>query len=116
MLWIIGGGGAGDAKMMFAIGVWLGLENAFFAAIGVGLAGGVLSLGYSFRHGRLANSLLNTMWMTLSLPFVVLGPGRLLDRQKLMPASADVPLKTPYSVAMLAGTLGAMIWVYTWPA
>jgi Flp pilus assembly protein protease CpaA len=113
VLWMIGGGGAGDAKMMFAIGTWLGFENGFIAAIAVGLAGGVLSLAYAMRHGRLGISLMNTMWMTLTMPFVVLGPGRLLDRQRVMPASADVPLKTPYSVAMLAGTVGAVVWVYT---
>src|SRR5688572_13474610 len=29
LLWMIGGGGAGDAKMMFAIGTWLGIEHGF---------------------------------------------------------------------------------------
>lgn len=113
MLWIIGGGGAGDAKMMFAIGAWLGLPNAFVTIIAVGVAGGILSLVYAFRHGRLVSSVMNTVWMMVSVPFVVLGPGRLQDKQRVMPASADQPLKTPYSVAMLMGTVAAAIWVYT---
>src|SRR5688500_16928648 len=44
LLWIIGGGGAGDAKMMFAIGAWLGIEHGFIATVSVGIAGGILSL------------------------------------------------------------------------
>src|SRR5947207_5582683 len=105
VLWMIGGGGAGDAKMMMAIGAWLGTENAFAAAIAVGIAGGLLSLGYSLAHRRAAIALVNTGWMVLTLPMVLLG-----SRGKLMPASGDVPLKTPYSVAMLAGTCAAALW------
>jgi prepilin peptidase CpaA len=113
VLWMIGGGGAGDAKMMFAIGAWLGPENAFIAAIAVGIAGGLLSLAYAGAHKRVLISLANTGWMVLTMPFVLLGPGRLQDRQKLLPGSGDVPLKTPYSLAMLAGTCAAAMWVWT---
>jgi prepilin peptidase CpaA len=113
LLWMIGGGGAGDAKMMFAIGAWLGIDNGFIAAVSVGVAGGLLSLAYAVGHGRLLISLMNTAWMTLTLPFVVLGPGRLQERQKIVPPSGDRPLKTPYSVAMLAGTCAAAMWVWT---
>lgn len=112
LLWVIGGGGAGDAKMMFAIGAWLGIDHGFVAAMAVGVAGGILSLAYAVGHGRLLIALMNTAWMTLTLPLVVLGPGRLQDRQKLLPPSGDRPLKTPYSVAMLAGTCAAATWVW----
>jgi Flp pilus assembly protein protease CpaA len=112
VLWMMGGGGAGDAKMMLALGAWLGTDRAFFCAIAVGIAGGILSLIYAGAHRRLKFALANTGWMILSMPFVVLGPGRLLDRQKLMPASADKPLKTPYSLAMLAGTCALAGWMW----
>src|SRR5439155_16769138 len=98
VLWMVGGGGAGDAKMMLAIGAWLGTNDAFIAVIAVGIAGGILSLAYAKTHRRLLNSLANTSWMFLTLPYVLLGPGRFQDRQKLIPPSGDVPLKTPYSV------------------
>jgi prepilin peptidase CpaA len=112
LLFMISGTGAGDAKMMFAIGAWLGIKDAFIATIAVGIAGGILSLAYAAGHGRLLITLLNTAWMTLTLPMVVLGPGRLQDRQRLVPPSGDKPLKTPYSVAMLAGTCAAATWVW----
>jgi len=112
LLFLIQGTGAGDAKLMFAIGAWLGIKSAFVAVCAVGVAGGVLSLVYALGHGRLLITLLNTAWMTVTLPLVVLGPGRLQDRRKLLPPSGDEPLKTPYSVAMLAGTCAAATWVW----
>ena len=112
LVFMIQGTGAGDAKMMFAIGAWLGIRDAFLATVAVGVAGGVLSLLYALGHGRLMITLMNTAWMTVTLPLVVLGPGRLQDRRRLIPASGDQPLKTPYSVAMLAGTCAAATWVW----
>ena len=113
ILWIMGGGGAGDAKMMLAIGAWLGIDHGFVAAVSVGLAGGLLSLAYAKAHRRLVSAVANTAWMIVTMPFALLGPGFLQDRQKLMPTSSDKPLKTPYSVAMLAGTCGAALWLLT---
>jgi len=112
VLWMMGGGGAGDAKMMLAIGAWLGFEHAFFATIGVGIAGGILSLIYAKAHHRLANALANTGWMVITLPFVLLGPGFIQDRQKLLPGSSNEKVKTPYSIAMLAGTIAAAGWLW----
>ena len=112
LLWIIGGGGAGDAKMMFAIGAWLGIDHGFLAAVCVGVAGGILSLAYALGHGKVLNSLANTAWMTLTLPFVLLGPGGISERQKLVPPTAE-KLKTPYSLAMLGGTCAAAVWVWS---
>ncbi len=113
LLFMISGTGAGDAKMMLAIGGWLGIKYAFYATVCVGVAGGILSLAYAAGHGRLLITLLNTAWMTITLPMVVLGPGRLQDRQRLVPPSGAEPLKTPYSVAMLMGTCAAAAtWVW----
>src|SRR5256885_1361252 len=53
VLWVVGGGGAGDAKMMLGIGAWLGTQNALIAAIAGGLGGGVLSLAYAQAHQRM---------------------------------------------------------------
>jgi prepilin peptidase CpaA len=113
VIWMMGGGGAGDAKMMLALGAWLGPANAFVATLAVALAGGVLSLAYARAHGRMLVALANTAWMFLTLPFVLLGPGGLKERQKLVPASADAPLKAPYSLAILSGACAAAVWVFT---
>ena len=110
-LWMIGGGGAGDAKMMLAIGAWLGPSNAFIATLAVAIAGGLLCVTYARAHRRLSGALANTGWMFLTLPFVLAGPGALSERKKLVPASSDVPLKTPYSVAILSGACAAAAWI-----
>ena len=44
ILFALGYGGAGDAKMMGAIGAWLGLRAGFVVLLAVAIAGGVLSL------------------------------------------------------------------------
>jgi prepilin peptidase CpaA len=111
VLWVIGGGGAGDAKMMLAVGTWLGIQPALAAVLAVAIAGGILSLVYAKAHQRLLIAVANTTWMFFSLPFVLLGPGRLSDRQKWLPSSGDAPLKTPYSVAILSGTCAALVWI-----
>src|SRR5687768_15729252 len=53
VLWMVGGGGAGDAKMMLAIGTWLGIQPALAAVLAVAIAGGILSLVYAKAHQRL---------------------------------------------------------------
>jgi Flp pilus assembly protein protease CpaA len=111
VLWMIGGGGAGDAKMMLAVGTWLGIQPALAAVFAVAIAGGILSLVYAKAHQRLLMAVANTTWMFFSLPLVLLGPGGLSERQKWLPASADAPLKTPYSVAILAGVCAAAAWI-----
>ena len=111
-LFVVGGGGAGDAKMMLAVGAWLSPWHAMIAVLAVAIAGGLLSLVYAKAHQRLLMALANTAWMFLTLPFIVAGPGRLQERQRLMPASADGPLKTPYSLAILGGVLTASIWIW----
>ena len=111
VLWMIGGGGAGDAKMMLAVGTWLGIQPAIAAVLAVAIAGGILSLVYAKAHQRLLLAVANTAWMFFSLPLVLLGPGRLSDRQKWLPSSGEMPLKTPYSVAILAGTFAALVWI-----
>ncbi len=44
LLFIFGNGGAGDAKMMGAIGAWMGLQAGIVILVAVCVTGGVLSL------------------------------------------------------------------------
>jgi Flp pilus assembly protein protease CpaA len=86
VLWMMGTSGAGDAKMMLAVGAWLGAHDAFIGVLAVALAGGVLSIAYAVRHRRLLFAALR-------------------DRRK-------IPVKTPYSIAILVGTCAAATWVF----
>lgn len=51
------GMGAGDVKLMAAVGAFLGPGHAFFAALAVAIVGGVLAAIAAWRDGRLAEAL-----------------------------------------------------------
>lgn len=53
LLFILAGGGAGDAKLMGALGLWLGPLNAVLVLPLVLLAGVVLALALSIAHKRM---------------------------------------------------------------
>jgi prepilin peptidase CpaA len=114
LLWLAGGGGAGDAKLMMGIGAWVGPAGAVAATLAVALAGGVLSVWYAARRRQLLPSLANTLWTCASLRYVLIGPGRLQDRQGVMPVIPDRVQKMPYGVAILAGTCVAAAWSILW--
>lgn len=61
LLWLLGGGGAGDAKMMLAIGSWLGPLPAAVALAAVALIGGALSVAVASRQQRLRSLLGSTV-------------------------------------------------------
>lgn len=44
VLWLVGGGGAGDVKLMGAVGAWLGAELTFYTYILSVLTAGLVSL------------------------------------------------------------------------
>lgn len=56
---LLGGMGAGDLKLMAALGAWLGPAEAFAIAIYASLAGGVLALGVALATGYLRTALRN---------------------------------------------------------
>jgi prepilin peptidase CpaA len=110
VLWLANGSGAGDAKMMLALGAWLGPGNGIYALAAVALAGGVVSLAAAIANRRLLATLGGTAGLAVRLPFVFLGPGRLEDRQSavLTPASR---IWVPYAVSILLGVCAAAAWV-----
>ena len=56
---LLGGMGAGDVKLMAAIGAWLGPAEAFAIAIYASLAGGVLAIGVALATGYLRTAIGN---------------------------------------------------------
>jgi prepilin peptidase CpaA len=66
---LLGGMGAGDVKLLAALGAWLGPAGAFWTAVYGGLAGGPLAVGVALYRGYLGQSLMNlgtllTFWRT----------------------------------------------------
>jgi len=94
--------GAGDVKLMAAIGAWLGSPRlALYAALFSLIAGGVISVVAAARLGILSRTVRNA---ALLLPRVVAGVGPAGG----LPETSGV--RVPKALAFLAGTLFALCW------
>ena len=110
-LFLVAGGGAGDAKMMGAIGVWLGLINGLATLVCVSLAGVVIGVVFLIRRRGVA-----CVW-----PLLVVGVGELFQlfffrgsKPKKDTTSKAEPLaKMPYGLAIWSGVClaaGVKLW------
>lgn len=113
VLFACAGGGAGDAKLMGAIGCWLGLETGLSLLVAVCLTGVVMALIWATVKGHL-RPVMNTL---SNASIGLLGPltatGRLRDVPAFMPA-AEAGLPMPYGPAILVGTLLTALGVLPW--
>ncbi len=64
-LFVLRGLGAGDVKLMGALGAWLGTSVIFGVAFYTTLAGGVLALGLMVAHGY-ARQAARNLWLLLT--------------------------------------------------
>jgi Flp pilus assembly protein protease CpaA len=112
-LFLFAGGGAGDAKMMGAIGVWLGFTNGLAALVGVSLAGVAFGAFFLIRRRGLSFA-----WTAL-----IIGLGELSQRllgsrgQKPKQCSAvqiEPMAKMPYGLAIWSGVCLAAAGVKLW--
>jgi len=61
LLFLVGGMGGGDVKLMGAVGAWAGASETVALLIATALAGGVLALVYMVHHKRVLATLGNTL-------------------------------------------------------
>jgi prepilin peptidase CpaA len=100
-LFAMGGLGGGDAKLLIAVGAFLGLDGFLIALLATAVAGGAMALAYSVRQGVVIPMLLNTG----ALAKYVFTLGRAGERPSPeMPGVGAVP----YGVAIAAGTVFAL--------
>jgi prepilin peptidase CpaA len=98
--WLLGWTGAGDVKLMAAVGAWLAFPLGLLAALASLIAGGVLALITAARHGVLGRSLVNTAMIGA---WTASG----LRRGGAQPVTTGI--RFPFGVAILAGTI-AVLW------
>lgn len=114
VLFIFAGGGAGDAKLMGALGAWLGMVAGLVALGAVLLAGAVVALGYAAVRGRLVRVGGNVWRMVYLAGLRLMGVGDALEvRVHPGPVSRHDPDAFPYAVAVAVGVLaaaGAQTW------
>jgi prepilin peptidase CpaA len=101
-IFALGGMGAGDVKLVAALGAWLGPLGAMHVALGAALAGGALAVLLTLRLGYLQSALRNLArlmnhWRSEGVTPM---PGLTL-RDSASPRLA-------YAVPIFVGTLGAL--------
>jgi len=110
LLFMFAGGGAGDAKLMGAIGAWLGIINGLAVLVAVALSGVVFAAAIALAHKRLRALGRSVYRKGLYLLLLLLTHGGLAGE---LPETPDSE-KMPYSVAVFAGVCIAAAGVLLW--
>jgi prepilin peptidase CpaA len=95
----LGGMGAGDVKLVAALGAWLGPWSALWVVLYTAVAGGVLAVIVSLAHGYLRTAFRN-LWR-------LLGYWRVVGVRPLpeLTLNAGKGPRLPYAVPIAIGTL-----------
>lgn len=107
VLFLIGGMGGGDVKMMTAVGAWLGASQAFTVLIATAIAGGFLGLGYMLFRRQTFLTLINTF--ELVRHHLTTG----LQQHPTLNIRAERSVRVPFGVAIAFGTwysVGTALW------
>jgi len=100
--WLAGWMGAGDVKLMAAVGAWLGMPLALTALLATLIAGGLVATVVALQRGVLVRTFRNAFWMSAA----VVSGGR-----PASPGPAVRGIRFPFAVAALAGTVAALVFV-----
>ena len=98
LLFLIGGMGGGDVKLMAAVGAWVGLAQVGVLLIMSAIAGGLLAAGYALVHKRMFQSLRNVVELVRHHLTQGLAPHPILNVQQAG------TLRLPYGLAIAIGT------------
>jgi prepilin peptidase CpaA len=103
----LGGMGAGDVKLLGAVGALKGAEFVFRAFIGSAFAGGALALMAIIWRGKLWACLKWSVPALKALFYKVITRGQLKLEVPPFPAGG---IGLPYGVAISVGTLAVLVW------
>lgn len=99
--WLFRWMGAGDVKLMAAVGAWMAWPQALIAVLASLLMGGVISLIVALRRGMLRRALIGA---------ATIGAAAMARNPALAPVTTGV--RFPFAVAVLAGSTIAL-WIHT---
>jgi len=116
LLFVFAGGGAGDAKLMGAIGAWLGFKQAVVVLLCVALAGCILAIAKAIAKKRLKFVLTSVFISCYTFVVCVAGGRRirLADERTDNNAGQSGGLEMSYGVAIFAGVCAAAAIVGLW--
>jgi len=98
-LFALRGMGAGDVKLLAAVGAWLGPQQVIWVALITSIAGGVLALVVAVSHGYLRQALKNIYFLLLHWRVSGVGP---VEEVSL---SGSRGPRLAYAVPIAVGTL-----------
>ncbi len=115
-LFVFAGGGAGDAKLMGAIGAWLGFRQSAIVLLCVASAGVVLAVARAVMQRRLKLVLSNVLISCYTFVVCVAGGRRPKVAEGRLDDACGRPgeLEVPYGVAICAGVFAAAAVVWMW--
>jgi Flp pilus assembly protein protease CpaA len=114
-LFAFAGGGAGDAKLMGALGMWLGLRSGVAVLLAVVLSGLVLAVAFAVAKSWLRPALANVASITRVFVYTAFGNRNLAEARGLMPDVKEMHT-IPYGLAIFAGVCLAGGGIYVWGA
>ena len=104
LVFMMGGLGGGDVKLMTAVGALMGYPFVLYASFYSALVGGVISLGVIIWKGRFLKTLRNIFTVIFSYPLSLLFPG--VQPVSLNPENST---RIPYGFAICLGTLWTVL-------
>jgi len=107
LLFLFAKGGAGDAKLMGAIGAWMGLEQGIAVVGCVCVAGGVLAIATAIAKRRLKVVLANIVLSIYNFIVAVLTARSIGTAANEARPEQTEKLTIPYGVAIFAGVCAA---------
>ncbi|MHC4988495.1 MAG: A24 family peptidase [Planctomycetota bacterium] len=114
LLFAFAGGGAGDAKLMAAVGSWLGFESGIVALLAISICAVVLALLKAIFARRFFEVLNNIRVMMLSFMLFLSTKGAAKYATPMETADDETALTIPYGPAIFVGLLAAAVysWIY----
>jgi prepilin peptidase CpaA len=101
--YLLGGMGAGDVKLMAAIGALMGTSFVFYSFIYTALIGGTIALVLIVKHRGFWQSVKNIFF---NVTFLRSNLGSIILNKKEQSSS----ISFPYGVAIVLGTFCTLIW------
>ena len=110
LLYILGGMGAGDVKLMTAIGAWLGLPLTLYVFIGSSLAAGIYALFVIVLYRRTGETWINLkiIWVRITAIFRHLGSEDRIEMEVVRPDRRGRII--PFAAMIAIGVLAALAW------
>jgi prepilin peptidase CpaA len=99
VFYLAGGMGAGDVKLIAAVGAAVGLPHVTYLLVFTSLSGGAMAMAMAVMHGRLKETLFNVGALTAHHARQGFTPHQELN------VTNKTTLRLPYGVAIACGTL-----------